>query len=202
MKFTVGELHRVVANCRKFQVGKTASPMVLRRSGMSVVGAISDGYTYIEDSFAFRSSAGGASFRLALLPQDTKELLAALSPLGDSETLRLDWSFGGEPAVSLRWVDGGALVYEFPDRHSERITDFLDPKYLDRSTSPMAVKGSRFGKLDLLEPRDYPIDLVMANHDTYGDVILFKKGPDLTGALSVMDRTTLEKREDAAKILW
>ena len=52
------------------------------------------------------------------------------------------------------------------------------------------------------KPGDYPVDLLPTTHSEYGDIIRFRKGPTVQGALSTVNRDTLRENSGAEEFMW
>lgn len=201
MKISTASLHRLAYNAKIFQVGDSPPPMKLFFDEDDVViMSVYDRLTYLEDSSEYES--GDFQQYIQFGSAETKKLELALRDLiRDDEELTLTL---GEfnMKVEIMGVLVGDYEYSFPEMDKTEINSLVEPEFYTPSPGAVALNPDRFRKLSLVQPGDYPVDFHVVEHAKFGNIVAFKKGPTVVGALSVIDRTILREQPGSEEFLW
>lgn len=194
MKLCTRTLHRLMGNAKLFQVGKEAQPALFKFSGGKIVMSITDGHTYIEDKDVMEDE--GADFTLSVPPGTVKVLELALRDV-TADTAVLGYSDGAA------WLNGAGvgdcLAVDAVENNILDMSKFRD------SEPPVVFElwGDKLARLRLIKPGDYPLSFIMGFHqELKRDLLLFKAGPTVEGALSLVDRDFLTEGVDSERYLW
>lgn len=197
MRVSAESLHRLFYNVKQWQ-GSSGTPAHIYGTHLGL------GIIYMDQHVLFRDFAEGKTDEPAEEPfhfvvSDARPFESALrKPSGIDVEIRLDDV--KQVVVSIpdgpEWV-GATLVV--PERSTDdRIKDEANAILMDLDArididGPFMINRDRFRKLSLMKPGDHPADLVLVDHSTYGDLILFRIGPTIDGALTLMDRDVVHK---------
>ena len=193
--------HRMIYNAKLLQVGKDAPPVEFlfegdRRGGRgSIRTSVSDGHMYLEDrtDCSLVESPG----RFSVSAADIKQLELALRTTEDEY---LDIYFDGPQFyVEDLGFEAHVPIPVLPKHHALNEWNWATPTIIE----PFAIMGDRFRKLSLIKPGDFPVDFKLVYHSGYkSDILVFKAGPTVQGALSLLDRKILENEVDSDAFLW
>lgn len=198
MKVEAAVLHRLIYNTKLFQVGSGAPSTNLSFAGGSVAASVSDGQTYLQDMQRVDRDPNEKEWGIKL-------------PLGTTRQMELDLrDMEGELEV---WISGATILTANGNVYVGEEDTY--PYALDRDSvlfpayhsalkgRPFALWGERFSKLNLIQPRDYPVDFRTVWHSSLQrELLLFKKGPTVSGCTAVVERSILEEKEGAQHFLW
>lgn len=187
------DLHRLIYNCKQFQVGKGAKAVHLSFGPASLRASIDDDHTYVSDVCPMKRTLEGKSPDFGLSPEVTKVLeLDLRSADGD---LEISWS----PEDGLV-VDGAAFSVVASE---DVLVDMFDEEAHDVLFGlTFELKDGSLRKLDLIKGGDYPVSLMPVKHNKYGDLLLFKKGPTVRGGVAILDRKILTEGVADTSFLW
>lgn len=197
MLVTAEVLHRIVYNCRLYQVGKNSSPATLSVSTSTLSGSVNDGHIYLEDTEKLPELWSLTDWMVTIQSEPLKELeLELRSKEGDIEISRnasKDLVVDGVPYPVEEHY--GAL-----DEH-QVLNSSLWGRLNDR---PFAAMGDRFRKFSLIKtPGEFPMDFVQVWHSLLErEMLVFRAGPTVRGALAVLDREFLKEDVASKEYLW
>lgn len=194
-------LHRIIYNARLFQVGKHAKPTILEftvnDTDHTLTGTVDDNYTYIRE---WANCSVTRPITLNISATSAKHLELNLRDVSE-DYVDLEWTLdGGLSIMNQDWEHFEA----FEDHDGDKMADVFEwDQWSDGfAGAPFALNADRFRKLSLIKPGDYPIDLKRIVHARYGDMILFKAGPKLRGALTTLDRKILCDKVGSRDFMW
>lgn len=188
-------LHRLIYNARLFQSGKTKNNAVMTLGTASVTIEVDDRVSYIRDEAECEPSNANHQ-RFELTAVQLKDMEAHLRDLKDVP-VTLVWTLMDH---SLMLDD--MATYDVKQTGFHPLGDMWQAGKWDAPEyDTFEIYGDRFRKLSLLQPQDYPQSFRPVKHEEYGDLLLFKVGPNLRGAFALVDHKELRSRVDASEIL-
>lgn len=190
-----GSLHRILYNTKLFQTGKIKNPALMTLGTATVTIEVDDRLTYIRDEAETEPSSVNHQ-RFELTAEQVKEMELYLRDLKDTDPVTLVHTLTDRTFS----VDGTA--YEIKQTGEHSFVGMWNPTKWDAPEyDTFEIWGDRWRKMSLIQPQDYPQSFRAVKHETYGDILLFKIGPTLRGAMSLVDHKELRSRVDASEIL-
>lgn len=190
-----GSLHRILYNTKLFQTGKIKNPALMTLGTATVTIEVDDRLTYIKDE-ALTDPSSVNNQRFEVTPEQVKEMELYLRDLKDDDTVSIVYT------LTDRTISLDGTVYEIKQAGQHAFIGMWNPMKWDAPEyDTFEVWGDRWRKMSLIQPQDYPQSYRAVKHEDYGDILLFKIGPTLRGAMSLVDHKELRSRVDASEIL-
>jgi len=184
-KIPANDLHRMVYNAKLLDV---RSHVTFRIENGFLTVAAYDGFEVIEDTTEINfDPTPGVNWTLDY--KESKLLEVALR----DELNELECSI--EPGAFVvggqKYIETGMLSSQGTATHVGAVL-FDKTKWLGPTKMTFDIHPSRARKFPLLKPADYPLSCMVVTHTIADrDILLYKKGPSLRGAILTLDRTLL-----------
>lgn len=203
---TAAKLHRMVYNILKFQSVLSAPPAFIHVTDYGVGMEWADNHSLIRDT-EFGVVLDVEPFELMLSATSVREVEKWLRDQEDDtpmELRRVEKMDGGIfLEINKEWYDSGwtQSAQDVTEQNSEIMDDTKTTT--GAQDGPFAVDQGMWRKLALLKPGDdYPVDFLRVEHEKFGELIYFKHGPTVEGALTILDREVLHNKAGSGDFLW
>ena len=201
-RLKVDDLHRMIYNTRLVDLKGNVTLQGIKGGGVKAY--IWDGVEYLrdttEDVFWHVNEKAPEDWKVTLAAPAVKELELLLR------------NFEGKANV----IKGSNFIHISVDNQDDTFDQAIideplpDPgeiilksDFLVTASRYMAFSPKRFRKFPLLKPGDYPTDFYPVWHNEFmRNVLLYRCGPSVTGAITTLDRSKLYDGEGTPDYLW
>lgn len=198
VRIKVDDAARLFYNTKLFQVGKDTEAATLSVVADKMLISISDRHTYLTDraTLSYSDTTSKECFAI-YLPSDAVKDIELNSRTWQEETTYIDLT--PYPLKFEIFETQYPVLMATPTLLDQMLDNQL---FIRGGDHPLAINPDRFRKLSLIKPGDYPIDMQHGLHEKFGEIIRFKAGPTVRGAMATLDREVLAKKAGSADFLW